>query len=168
MALWFRSRLLVVANSLIYAVILLAYLVASPKTDTINFSFAIVALASARVMNWQKERLTLQTELLRNLYLFFSLIFVAFALYGAVPRQYVTISWAAAAAAYFGVSFLLRNIKYRWMGIITLLWTVAYLLLVDLARLGPGYRIAAFLCLGLVAVLVSLFYTRFRDFLTGA
>jgi hypothetical protein len=166
MALWYRSRLLVVANSFIYAAILLAYLATSPQTHTVNFSFALVALGSARIMNWQKERLTLQTEMLRNAYLLFALIFVAYSLFNAVPREYVTISWAVAAAGYIGISLLFNNWKYRWMGLLTLLWTVLYLFLVDLARLAPGYRVLAFLGLGLVAVLISVFYTRFKKFLT--
>jgi uncharacterized membrane protein len=166
MALWFRSRLLVVANSFIYAIILLAYLVSSPQADLVNFGFAVVALGSARIMNWQKERLTLRTEMLRNAYLIIALIFVAYALFGAVPRQFVTLAWAAAAASYFGLSILLSNVKYRWMGIATLLGTVVYLFLVDLARLGPGFRVLSFLGLGGVAVLISLFYTRFKKFLT--
>jgi uncharacterized membrane protein len=162
MALWYRSKTLIVMNSLIYAGILLAYFAASPSTDSVNFSFAIVALASARVMNWQKERLTLRTDLLRNIYLAIAFVLIFYALYCAVPGRYVSLSWTATAVAYFLLSYLLGSIKYRWMAISAVLVTVGYLFVVDLAHLDPVFRVAAFLFLGLMALAISLFYTRAR------
>ena len=85
MALWFRSRFLVVVNAIIFLTILLAYVAAFPSSDWVNFSFALVGHASARIMNWQKERLTLRTELLRNFYLGTGFLFVLYALYHALP-----------------------------------------------------------------------------------
>jgi uncharacterized membrane protein len=64
------------------------------------------------------------------------------------------------AAGYFLLSFLLRNIKYRWMAIATLLVTVVYLFLVDLANLSIGYRVIAFLFLAAILISASLFYTK--------
>jgi hypothetical protein len=165
MALWFRSKALVVVNSLIFVGILLTYLAASPSSDPVNFSFALVALGSARVMNWQKERLTLRTEALRNVYLSVTFAMVLYALYRAVPGEYVTLSWTAAAVTYFSLSRLLGNVKYRWMAVATVLISVFYLLLVDLARLDPRFRIAAFLLLGLMALMISLFYAKVRRLL---
>ncbi len=165
MALWFRSRTLVVANSFIYVCVLLAYLISSSSSDWVNFSFALVALASARVMNWQKERLTLRTSMLRNIYLGLAFVLVLYSLYYAVPGQYVTLTWTAAAVGYFTLSVLLHNIKYRWMAICTMLMTVLYLFLVDLARLDAVYRVAAFLFLGLMALVISLFYTKYKRLL---
>ena len=166
MALWFQSKILVVANSFIFLAILLAYIVSSPSVTGVNFSFAFVALLSARVMNWQRERLTLHTDKLRNLYLVIAFIFMLRALHGAVPNQLVTLTWTAAAAGYFLVSLLLKNIKYRWMAILTMLVTVVYLLFVDLARLDLLYRVLAFLFLGLIAIGISLFYARFKQHLS--
>jgi uncharacterized membrane protein len=161
-ALWFRSRMLVVVNWLIYVGILLGYFALSKSSNPVNFSFALVALASARVMNWQKERLTLRTELLRNVYLFIAFILVFYALDRAVPPQYVTLSWTVTAVVYFLLSYLLRSNKYRLMAIAGMLVTVVYLFLVDLASLDPRFRVAAFMFLGLMAVMISLYYTRIR------
>jgi hypothetical protein len=162
MALWFRSRTLVVMNSIIYVSILVTYFGLSPSSDRVNFSFALVALASARVMNWQKERLTLRTEMLRNVYLVIAFILVFYALYGAVPGRYVTLSWTLTAAVYFVLSYLLRSIKYRWMAISAMLITVIYLFAVDLARLDSRFRAAAFLVVGFAALVVSLYYHKTR------
>ena len=166
MALWFRSKILVVANSLIFLVILLAYIVSSPSVPVINFSFAFVALLSARIMNWQRELLTLQTQIMRNVYLVIAFIVMLLALHSAVPRQFVTLSWAAASVVYLMVSLLLKNAKYRWMAIGTLLFTVAYLLLVDLSRLDLVYRVLAFLSLGLMALGISLFCSKYKQLLS--
>lgn len=161
-ALWFRSRILVVVNSVIYVGILIGYFALSRSSDAVNFSFAIVALSSARVMNWQKQRLTLRTDRLRNVYLFIAFVLIFYALYQVVPPQYVTLSWTMTAVVYFLLSYLLKSSKYRLMGFAAMLVTVVYLFLVDLASLDPRFRVAAFMFLGLMAVMISLYYTRIR------
>jgi hypothetical protein len=161
-ALWFRSRILVVVNSVIYIGILVGYFALSPSSNDVNFSFAIVALASARVMNWQKQRLTLRTDRLRNVYLSIAFVLIFYALFRVVPPQYVTLSWTMTAVGYFLLSYLLKSSKYRLMGFAAMLVTVVYLFLVDLASLDPRFRVAAFMFLGLMAVMISLYYTRIR------
>ncbi|MGA1195231.1 MAG: hypothetical protein ACO36I_01890, partial [Candidatus Latescibacterota bacterium] len=68
-AIWYRSKIVVVSNVFIYLGILIFYLLFAHPNLMVNLSYALVALLSARIMNWQKERLTLQTELMRNIYL---------------------------------------------------------------------------------------------------
>lgn len=165
MALWFRSRILVVMNSFIYAGILLAYLVISPSSHLVNASFALVAMGSARVMNWQKERLTLLTDMLRNVYLSIAFVLVLYTLYQAAPPDYVTVAWATAAAGFFLLSYLLKNMKYRLMAVLALLFTALYLFFIDLPRLDPRFRVVAFLFVGVIALVISLFYTRIRRLL---
>jgi len=160
MALWFRSRIIVVMNTLLYLGILLLYLLTAPPSNLINFAFAIVALITARILNWQKERLTLKTEILRNVYLFAAFIMVLFSLYNALPSQYITLSWTLAAALFFILSIVLHNVKYRWMAIVTILVTGVYLFIVDLAHMEVGYRIVAFLFFAVISFSASLYYTK--------
>ncbi len=162
MALWFRSKILVVVNSIIFLCILAAYVIGFPSSNWVNFSFALVGHASARIMNWQKKRLTLHTELLRNIYLLIGFVFVLYALYHAVAIHYVTLTWMVAAVSYFLVSILLKNIKYRWMAMACVLVTISHLFLFDLARLDSKYRVPAFLFVGTMALAISLYYTKFR------
>ncbi len=162
MALWFRSKFLVVANSLIFLAILGIYVTSYPSSDWANLSFALVGHASARIINWQKERLTLRTEMLRNVYLGIGFVFVLYGLYHAVPSQYVTMSWAAAAVVYFLISLALRNIKYRWLAINSMVVTIAYLFLRDLTRLESKYLVPALLSVGIAALAISLYYARSR------
>jgi uncharacterized membrane protein len=102
---------------------------------------------------------------MRNLYLAIAFVLVLYSLYRALPASYVALSWTVAAVCYFGLSLLLRNIKYRWMAIFQLLATVLYLFFVDLARLDPRYRVVAFLFLGLMALGISLSYSKLRRLL---
>jgi hypothetical protein len=160
MALWFRSRIIVVTNSFLYLGILVIYLIFSPSVDRINFCFAFVAFATARILNWKRERLTLKTDLMRNMYLILLFFTMLIAFYHAIPGRYITLSWTAVAAAYFILSMVLHNIKYRWMAIATILVTVIYLFLVDLAHLSIGYRVIAFLFLAVISFSASLYYTK--------
>ncbi|MFA6233910.1 MAG: hypothetical protein WC824_06950, partial [Bacteroidota bacterium] len=66
LAIWFRSRFIVVANFGIFLSILIAYLVLAPSINGILMVFGIVALMSARIMNWQKDRLELKADFLRS------------------------------------------------------------------------------------------------------
>ncbi len=161
-AIWFRSKILVVANTLIYLGIFLAYLISVPSNPVVNFSYAVVALLSARLLNWKTERLALKTELMRNLYLASAFLIIPYGLYHVVLRNYVSLSWLGAALFYFLMSLMLKNKKYRWMAILTLFLAVLYVFAFDLARLEPGYRILSFLALGVVLLVTSLLYARSR------
>ena len=160
MALWFRSKIIVVVNTILYIVILSIYLISSPSSDSINFIFVIVALASARILNWKKERLTLKTEIYRNVYLIVTFIMVLYGLSHAVPTQYVTLSWTGVAIIFLALSIGLKNIKYRWMGFMTLLFTGGHLLFVDMAKMDTGYKVIAFLVFAAITIGLTLYYTK--------
>lgn len=159
MALWFRNRLIVIMNSLLFAVILVIYLLLSRPGDEINFSFALVALISARVINWKKSRLQIKTDLIRNLYMIEGFVMVLFSLIHAVPKQFVTLSWTMAALVYFLVSIILRNVKYRFMALGTMVCAAIYLFMVDLARIEIVYRVLALLFLAAISIGISIYYT---------
>jgi len=159
-ALWFRSRIIVVMNTILFLGMMLVYLASGQMLNKVNIAFALTAFISARILNWKKERLTLQTYMLRNCYLVSLFFIVLFGLYHAVPAQYVTPSWTAAALIYFILSLVLKNIKYRWMAIITLIVTAIYLFVVDLAHMEIGYRVIAFLFLAFITLGASLYFTK--------
>lgn len=161
-AVWFRSKIIVVANVFIFAGMYAVYLLFAPASGPVNLSFAVVALITARLLNWQNERLELRTDLMRNFYLGAATVAVPYGLYHTVPPGWVSTSWLGAAGVYFGVSIWLRNRKYRWMAMGTVFATVVYVFLFDLARLSPAYRIVSFLVLGVGLLVISLFYGRRR------
>lgn len=161
-AVWFRSRFIVVANFLIYVAIILGYVIVTRTESGISLGFGLVALVSARILNWKKDRLELKTELMRNAYLVGAFLVFPYALYHLVSDKHVGLAWVGLALVYYVLNLVVQNRKYRWMGHATLLLTTTYLVIVGTRRFEPFYRIASFLVLGTVLLLVSLSFTRWR------
>ena len=150
-ALWFRSKIIVFANFVIFLLIFMNYLVFAQHIGISSLSFGIVALLSARIMNWQKSRLELQTELMRNLYLISAFFTIPYSLYFNIPKGYISLSWMGVAIFYYIISVALKNKKYRWMALLTIILTVIYILIVGIAQLEPVYRIISFIVIGIIA-----------------
>jgi hypothetical protein len=161
-ALWFKSRIIIVANIFIYLTIFISYLTFSSSVAFVNLSYAITALFSARILNWKNERLFLKTDLIRNLYLTCAYIIVLYGLYHFVPVNLVSLCWLVAALFYFGLSILLKNIKYRYLAILTIFATVLHVFLIDMSRLGAGFRILLFMIVGAIILILSLVYTKYH------
>jgi len=85
---------------------------------------------------------------------------VLYSLHESVPPHFVTLSWALSAMLFFILSVLIRNIKYRWLAILTMIVTVFYLFIVDLKNISLGYRIVALLFISIISLGISIFYTR--------
>lgn len=160
MAIWYRSKIIVVMNFVLFLMLITTYLLTSGSIDSINISFALIPLVSARIINWQKDRLDIKTELMRNMYLVIGFFTVLFALYKIVPVNYVTLSWTFAAGTYFLLSFILHNNKYRLMALYTLIATVLYLFIFDLARVDMLYRIIAFMVVAVISITISIYYSK--------
>jgi uncharacterized membrane protein len=161
-ALWFRSKIIVVANFIIFLMIFMGYLGFARDIGLASLSFGMVGLLSARIMNWQRSRLELKTELMRNLYLISAFFTIPYALYFNVPKGYIALSWMAVAIIYYLMSVVLRNKKYRWMALSTILLTVIYILIIGIAQLDPVYRIISFIIIGVVLLTTSIIYTRIK------
>lgn len=162
MALWFRSKIIIVMNLLLFLFLLATYHFITESVDIINISFALVSLITARIINWQRERLDIKTELLRDVYLVIAFFSVLYALLRIVPDNYVTLSWTIAALSYFVLSLLLHNIKYRWMAIFTMIATAIYLFIIDLTNVDIVYRIVTFMFLAIISIGVSLYYSKLK------
>jgi len=159
-ALWFRSRFMVIMNTIMFASLLIAYFITGEKIHGINFSFALVALLMARILNWRKQRLEIRTELIRNIFLFSGAIMVLFSLHEAVPPNFVTLSWTLSAVVFFILSVVIRNMKYRWLSIVTMVIAVFYLFIVDLSNISLGYRIIALMFIAAISLGISIFYSK--------
>ena len=127
-----------------------------------SLSFGAAALLSARILNWQKDRLELKTDYMRIAYLLSAFFIFPYALYRLVPEEYVTLSWIIIAFMYYVLSRILNNKKYRLMALGTLLLAVIYIFIIGIIQLEPVYRTASFIVLGIVLIITSLVYTRLR------
>jgi hypothetical protein len=159
-AVWFRSRFIVVANFMIYVIVFVAYLSSAATVGWVSVSFGIVALVSARILNWQKDKLALKTEHMRNAYLASALLFLPYALYNSVPPHFVSVSWLVLAALYYVAGRVLKSRKYRWMALLTMSLTILYVFIVDLTTVDPAVRIVSFIAVGSALLGISMIYSR--------
>ena len=161
-AVWFRSRFIVTANFVIFLGIFAAYLLSAGAVTPVSIGFGLVALATARILNWQRDRLELRTEVMRNAYLATALFVIPYSVYHAVPRGLVSLAWLGIAAAYYVASRILNNAKYRWMALLTMALTIVWVFTVDLVALSRTLRVVSFLALGVTLLAVSMAYSRRR------
>ncbi|RKY96552.1 MAG: hypothetical protein DRQ13_05750, partial [Ignavibacteriae bacterium] len=159
-ALWFRSKFIILANFIIFIAVMIAYLVTEGTVGVESLSFGIVALISARVLNWQRERLELETDKMRTAYLLTSLLIIPYSFYHIFPSELVGISWVGLALVYYLLSSILKNNKYRLMALGTLLMTVVYLLVFGITSSETMYKIISFLLVAGVLMVISLIYSR--------
>ena len=161
MALWFRSRFIVVMNTILF-VLLMAFYINDPISyNTTNFSFMIVAFVTARMLNWKKERLNLKTEFLRDLYLLSGFTMTLIAFYNAMPKELITVSWIFMAILFFTLGYFIKNVKYRWLAIATLIASAINLLLVDMSHMNVGARVLIFLLFAIISITISILYTKY-------
>jgi uncharacterized membrane protein len=85
---------------------------------------------------------------------------VLFTLHHLVPNQFITLSWALAAVVYLVLSFLLKNVKYRYMALGTMVAASFYLFLVDLSRIELVFRVIALLSLAFISIGISFYYNK--------
>lgn len=161
-ALWFRSKFIVVANFFIFISIFLAYLVLAGETSVSAISFGLVALISARIMNWQKERLELKTDNLRTAYLVIAFLIIPLVLYINLPSQLVGISYIALAFIYYMLGRLINNKKYRLMASGTLVLSIIYIFIFGLTSSNTSYKIFSFLLVSIALVIISIIYAKVR------
>ena len=145
-----------------YVGIVLGYIVVAENETGISLGFGLVALVSARILNWQQDRLELKTTLMRNAYLVGAWLVFPYAFYHLVSGKFVALAWVGLALSYYGLNWIVQNQKYRWMGHATLLLTLCYVVVVGTSRFEPVYRVLSFLVLGTVLLIVSLVFTRLR------
>lgn len=160
-ALWYQSRFMVVMNTLLFLFFMIFYLKETEWAITTDFTFMFVALISARVINWKKERLQIKTEFVRNLYLLSGFIMTLISFYHVFPATYITPSWIVAAILFFLLSIAIKNIKYRWLAIAAMVASAVRLVFVDMSTINIGYRVLVFLSLAVISISLSVVYTKY-------
>ena len=162
-AIWFRSKIIILTNFIMFLTIFIAFLSLAEEVSFISFTFGIVALISARLLNWKKDQLELQTEIMRNAYLTVAFFIIPYSLYHSLPESYLIFSWVVITIIYYILSIFLKNKKYRWMAHLTLMATVIYSVIIGTSQEDPTYRIITFFIVGIVLVFVSLMYTKLKS-----
>ena len=161
MALWFRSRFIVVMNTFLFLILMIFYLSSQANHNPTSFSFMLVAFITARIINLKKERLNIKTEYIRNLYLVIGFVMTLVAFYHAVPESYITVSWITAAILFFILGRLINNIKYRWLAIGIIVVSFVKLIFFDMSDIDIGFRVLVFLFVAIISIAVSVLYTKY-------
>ncbi|MDA3862167.1 MAG: hypothetical protein PF445_13185 [Melioribacteraceae bacterium] len=162
-AILFRSKIIILANFLIYLAIAIATMSFSGNSAISCINIGIVALLSARILNSQKDRLDLKTESMRNAYLTIAFLLLPYSTFLLVPIEYVGLTWLAIAILYYVFSVFLNNKKYRWMAIITLAITILYTLLLGILHPDNELKVLSFIIVGGVLIAISIVYTKIKS-----
>ena len=161
-AMWFRSGFITVSNFLLYIVLFLAYSTASGFAGIISVSFGFVALLSARLIRAFDKHFSPSYDTLINFYLAIAFFSLPYALWKALPTQWVAFAWLGVTVLYYVMSRVVKSPRYRWMGHLTLLTTLCFVVLQATMGMEALYRILTFFVLGCVLITVSTVYTRIR------
>ena len=147
-------------NTFLYILLLVFYLQTSLFIDGVNISFALAALVTARLLYWKQDQLNIKTDILRNIYLFIGVVMVLLSLYHLMPDKYIALSWTFVAVVFFGLSFILKNAKYRYLALGTLIAAAFYLFIIDLAKIELIFRIIALMFFAMIAIGLSIYYSK--------
>lgn len=161
-AILFRSKIIIIANFLIYITIAMATITLSGNSAISCINIGIVALLSARILNSQKDRLDLKTESMRNAYLTISFLLLPYSTFLLVPIEYVGLTWLGIAILYYSFSLVLNNKKYRWMAMMTLALTILYTLLLGIFHPNNELKVLSFIVVGGVLLIISIVYTKIK------
>lgn len=161
-ALWFRSKFIVVTNFFIFIGIVLAFILSWSGDTYGGLSFGLVALISARVINWQNERLELKTENIRNGYLVIAFLVIPYILYFNLPGYLVGISLIILAFLYYIIGKILNNKKYRLLASGTMMMSLVIIFISGLTSSETTYKIISFILVSLALLIISFTYARTR------
>ncbi len=161
-AILFRSKIIIVANFLIYLMIVLGTLILSSGSAISFVNIGIVSLLGARILNSQKDKLDLKTEAMRNAYLAIAFFLLPYSTFLVLPIEYVGFTWLGIAILYYAFSLLLKNNKYRWMAILTLAITILYTLILGIIHPDNEMKVISFIAVGVVLIIISFVYARIK------
>jgi uncharacterized membrane protein len=99
------------------------------------------------------------TRMLASLALALFVLFIAFNWTGFV----VTLLWLLTAVIVFAWGFLMRSVPARMMGMVLMGVTLGKLLAFDSLNFSTVQKVMAYLILGVLLLVVSFFYQKFRD-----
>jgi len=118
----------------------------------------VVSLQSILFYKYWKEELYV-TRLLASLALTLFVMFVAFNWDGFT----VTFLWLLTAVIVFAWGFRMRSVRARMAGILLIGITLGKLLVLDSLTFTTVQKVIAYLVLGILLLIVSFFYQKFRE-----
>jgi hypothetical protein len=98
-----------------------------------------------------------------SLWLLLSKWVVQLSQYSASEGGYLTASWCVLALGLFSWGILLRERIYRWLGLAILACGLGRVMIIDVWRLAPIFRILSFMVLGMVLLVLGFIYNKYQE-----
>jgi uncharacterized membrane protein len=131
----------------------------SHSMAVVSVVFAAVALAQGLAA----QQLLGQNKYLQQVMYLLSVGFVVMAAALRFDGLIVTILWLLLSIGLFGLGVWLRDKTWRLAALGLMALTLLKLLVLDSQRFSAGQKVAAYLALGLLLLVVSFFYQKFRQ-----
>jgi uncharacterized membrane protein len=98
-----------------------------------------------------------------TLYNFYPTILLAGLLAMELEKLYISVGWAILAMVTTGAGFVLKQKSMRLPGILLFALTILKVFAYDTSNLDTLYRMISFLVLGVILMLVSFVYNKYKD-----
>ncbi len=112
---------------------------------------------------FKSEKDFLDENLLLNLYNFYPIALIAGLLAQELEAFYVSVGWAVLALAITSIGFVLKQKSLRLPGLLLFALTILKVFAYDTSNLSTLYRMISFLVLGVILLLVSFVYNKYKD-----
>lgn len=104
-----------------------------------------------------------EESFLLDLYNFYPTVLMAGLLAQELEAFYVSVGWAVLALAITSIGFILKQKSLRLPGILLFALTILKVFAYDTSNLSTLYRMISFLVLGVILLLVSFVYNKYKD-----
>lgn len=131
----------------------------SGSMAAVSVTFAAAALAQGLAA----QQLLSQNKYLQQVMYLLSVGFVVMAVALRFDGLMVTILWLLLSVGLFGLGVWLRDKTWRLAALGLMALTLLKLLVLDSQRFSAGQKVAAYVALGLLLLIVSFFYQKFRQ-----
>jgi len=136
----------------------------SGSTRFFSFLAAIITFYFvAWYLNRNKNCLTKNEEFISNIYLWAGFILTFFLVLLEMEKFWVSLGWITLATIILLFGFYFGKKQLRLQGIVLFGITTLKVFLYDTNSLDPLYRTISFIILGIILLLASFIYTKFKD-----
>jgi uncharacterized membrane protein len=160
-----ESYAVLINNLALYiaALFIMGYAFADTDISWITFSISLLVFLETLLTHliWKEEGFLKKSLAAFSLFLF--ILFIAFKWEGVI----VTLLWLLTAVLAFGSGVYLKSVSVRMAAILIIGLTLLKLLVLDSQSFSPVQKIIAYVVLGVLLLVVSFFYQKFKKQLFG-
>jgi hypothetical protein len=142
-------------------------LLEAPQVYWPNLVVILILLAQRQFARRLPERYTFGSEVHTAIIILGGLSLWRFLSLWVLEQQpagfFLTASWSLLALAFFTVGITLRERMYRYLGLGVLACALGRVVIFDVWKLEPLYRILSFMALGIVLLVLGFIYNKYQE-----